>query len=231
MAFSHTTARGAAALLTAALLAAGCADKDTENRDGMAQVTAHADTSGAGSPQDSAAVAANNASYVMQEPHVARILTVSDSVELTMSQLAVQKATNPQVKAFAQMMVRDHSATSLQARELFARMGLQPQPHQTASQLVETGERTVNNLQGQTGAKFDQEFMAAQVNHHASLLDAIDKTMLPVVTQGEMNTFLKSLRTAVAAHLQQAQQIQGSLAAGAQPADSVVGNAPPAPAS
>jgi len=42
----------------------------------------------------------------------ARMVTASDAFEAQSSHLALQRSTNPPVRAFAQQMVNDHSATS-----------------------------------------------------------------------------------------------------------------------
>lgn len=208
MAFPSRTSRSAA-LLVAILAAAGCAD---ENRDRPAQAMARADTTAALAPPESAAVAANNASTVMQDPQVASIVSTSDSVEVAISQLAMEKATSPQVREFAQRMVRDHNASRLQSKQLFTGLGLVPLTHPTAQQIATNGERAMNDLQGQSGAAFDRAFIDFQVTHHETMLGALDNTMIPVTTQDEMETLLRSMRTAIAAHLQQARQIQAGLA-------------------
>lgn len=194
MAFPFRTSRTVAALLAAALAAAGCGD-----------------TADQAAPSPQGAAVAATAPTGVEAPQVVAIVTTADSVQVAVSELGADKADSPEVKEFARMIIRDHNASRLQAQQLFTRMGLQPQEHPTSRQFVEAGEGALASLEERSGAEFDREFMAFQVAQHEALLAALDDTLIPTATDREMETLLRSTRTAVAAHLEQARQLQAGL--------------------
>lgn len=81
--------------------------------------------------------------------------------EVTLGQLAAQKATDPSVKDFAQRMVQDHQKANDELTKLAAQKGA-TLPADTASAEKSTTEH-LNNL---TGADFDKAYMDHMVKDH-----------------------------------------------------------------
>jgi putative membrane protein len=119
------------------------------------------------------------------------------------------------VKEFAQRMITDHSAVNQQAGELVARLGVTPEESPTSRQLAQGGESARERLSGLSGAEFDRAYLENEVAYHQKVLDAIDGTLIPGAQNAELKGLLEQTRPAVAAHLEHARQLQGSLAGGA----------------
>jgi putative membrane protein len=87
----------------------------------------------------------------------------TDAFERREGRLAEQKSKNPQVRAFAREMVRDHTRTTqgLQAAIRKAGMKPPPPPQLSADQRHEIGE-----LQGLSGPAFDKAYIDQQVQTH-----------------------------------------------------------------
>ncbi len=81
--------------------------------------------------------------------------------EVEAGQLAQTKAAAPGVKEFAEMMVKDHSASNEKVRSLAAARDLTlPETPSEAQQ------DTMKALHAKSGAQFDQAYLAAQVKAH-----------------------------------------------------------------
>ena len=81
----------------------------------------------------------------------------SNQMEIEVSQMAVQKATNQDVKAFAQKLVDDHTNALQQLQTLAQSKGVQMQESMKKS----------DRLNGMSsGPEFDRAFMTQQVRHH-----------------------------------------------------------------
>lgn len=194
MTFPLRTSRRATAVLAVALCAAGCEGGDQP------------------APQPESPAVAGNPPNTVDDAHVVAIVSAADSVQVAVSELGAEKADSPEVKEFARMVIRDHNASRLQSQQLFTTLGVQPGEHPASRQLAQAGERALAVLEERSGAEFDRDFMAFQVAQHQALLGVLDDTLIPAATPGEMETLLRSTRTAVAAHLEQARQVQAGLA-------------------
>jgi putative membrane protein len=83
--------------------------------------------------------------------------------EIETSKLALEHSTNPDVKAFAQMMIDDHAKAGEALKAAAAAAALAP-PSDT---LDETHMRLVNDLtQDKPGESFDADYMHMQVDAH-----------------------------------------------------------------
>jgi putative membrane protein len=81
--------------------------------------------------------------------------------EVKFGQLAVQKATNPDVKAFGQKMVDDHTTLGNQLMPVAQRMGITP-----PTQLDKKDQAEYDRLNALSGDAFDKAYVQAMVADH-----------------------------------------------------------------
>lgn len=93
----------------------------------------------------------------------------SDMAEIRSSQMALEKASMPQVKEFAQMMIRDHQEASA---------GLKTAAQQdnvtVPDQMSKKHAAQVDKLNGMSGAGFDKAYMTMQVAAHREALSMMN---------------------------------------------------------
>jgi putative membrane protein len=145
------------------------------------------------------------------DPQIAGIVVAANEVDIKAGELAQSKATNPQVKEFAQRMITDHTGVNQAASDLVTKLGVTPEESPTSQQLRQGGEQNRTTLQGQSGAAFDRAYIDNEVAYHQAVLDAINNTLIPNAQNPELKALLQQTAPAVEAHLQHARQIQGSL--------------------
>jgi len=90
----------------------------------------------------------------------------SDTFEIMEAYSALAQSKDPQVRAFAQQMIHDHSETSRQLREATTRAGLKPPPMAVGSSL----SPFLASLQSQRGAEFDKVYWQQQALAHRAAL-------------------------------------------------------------
>jgi putative membrane protein len=192
--------RTLAAVLLLSLAACGDSDADTQ---------AAADTTAAPPPAQTTAEAP--AAPAVTDPQIAAIVVAANDVDIAAGRLAQERGSNAQVKEFAQRMVTDHTGVNKAATDLVTRLNVTPEGNATSQKLSSDGEASRTRLQGLSGAEFDRAYVDQEVAYHQAVLDAIDQTLIPSAQNAELKALLEQTRPAVAAHLQHAQQIQGTL--------------------
>ena len=141
---------------------------------------------------------------------IAGIVTTANEGEIAQGQAASSAATSSDVRAFAQMMVSDHTAALSAARDTFSRNNITPGENDTTQTLRANSQRTISNLATYKGAAFDRTYMQSQVDLHQWLLTSLDTALIPSA-RGELLTLLQTQPAAVAAHLDRARQIRSGL--------------------
>ncbi|MGZ5232685.1 MAG: DUF4142 domain-containing protein, partial [Burkholderiales bacterium] len=69
----------------------------------------------------------------------------------------------------------------------------------------------LKRLKALKGAEFDKAYVDNEVTYHQSVLDALDKTLIPSAKNEELKSLLVKVRPAFVAHLDHAKHIQASL--------------------
>ena len=134
--------------------------------------------------------------------------------EVELGKLASEHAMDADVKAFAQMMVRDHSRADDELSKIASQLNIQ-----MPTQLDPVHRELVDRLSKLKG-EFDREYMAAMVKGHedvAGLLRSFTSADRPIGTSGRargeqalMEWAMKTMPT-VERHLERARQIQQKL--------------------
>ena len=129
----------------------------------------------------------------------------SDVNEIQLSQLAVQKATNPAVKAFAEKMVKEHKQLSASMKPFADEWGLTP-----PTGLDDDHQKEYDKLNGLSGADFDKEYISQMVTDHANALDAFTKEAKDTKDLKFRAAVIKG-KTVVAAHKNMAYDLKKKL--------------------
>jgi putative membrane protein len=145
---------------------------------------------------------------VWSEAEVAGVVIAASEGEIEQGNVALDRASSSQVRAFARMMVDDHGAALQRSRELFERRNIIPAENETVRTLRSGSQRTVETLASYSGVAFDRAYIRSQVEQHQWLLNTIDRALIPSARSAEMRNLLDAQRTSVAHHLEQARRIQ-----------------------
>jgi len=109
-------------------------------------------------------------------------------------------------------MVTDHTGVNKAATDLVEKLKVTPEENPTSASLKKGGDENLAALKGLTGKEFDRAYVAHEVTYHVSVLDALDKTLIPSAKNAELKALLVKVRPAFAAHLEHAKRLQSELA-------------------
>ena len=125
--------------------------------------------------------------------------------EIDLSQSALQKATVPAVRDFAQRMVQDHQKVNQELTQLSADKGaILPIPETKKS------EKLKEHLDGLSGMQFDQAYMQDMVNDHKKVLKLFQKAA-EEADDGDLKIWAARSLPTLAEHLRMAQSVEASL--------------------
>jgi putative membrane protein len=86
-----------------------------------------------------------------------------------------------------------------------------PEDNDTSKSLTSGGMATRTRLAGLSGKAFDKAYVDNEVTYHQTVLDALDKTLIPNASNAELKALLVKVRPAFVAHLEHAKHIQAEL--------------------
>ena len=142
------------------------------------------------------------------DANVVDVLTVANQGEVDYSQLGVEKATNPSVKQFAQLMVKDHGAMLDAVKSLTSKLNVTPTANDKVNDLQKENQKDITDLNGKkVGKDFDKEFMDEQVDMHQETLDLLND-LDSKTTNPDLKAAIAEAKPKVQAHLDQAKAIK-----------------------
>lgn len=188
------------ALAALTLAAAACADSDPA--DGvsidvnLAEDTAANDALGANAPGDEAAAAPTDAAGF------ANAAAASDLYEIESARIAADKATNAEVKAFAEHVGADHEKSTAELKAAAGQANIAVAPKIDAEK-----QAMLDQLKAASGAEFDRLFVDQQKTAHQKAL-ALLRNYASSGENAALKAFASKTATAVKGHLDHAESIK-----------------------
>jgi putative membrane protein len=145
------------------------------------------------------------------DPQIAMIAVVADNIDIEAGKLAIEKAQDKRVKQFAELMVRDHTTVNEKAVALVKKLNIDPENSTASTNLKTEGDKTMAKLKSLSGAEFDKAYVENEVSYHESVLNVIDKTLIPNAKNAELKTLLENSRPIFASHLEHARSLKASM--------------------
>lgn len=145
------------------------------------------------------------------DAEIAAIVVAANQVDIDAGKLAQQQASSPEVKAFGERMVVDHSAVNEQAVTLVRKLNVEPKENDLSRTLLADGARTLDRLRQLQGEAFDKAYIDNEVAYHQAVLDVIDTVLLPNAQNPELKELISAVRPVIEAHLGHAEQLQTRL--------------------
>lgn len=143
----------------------------------------------------------------LSDAQIAAVTEGANSAEIAQAKVAQAKAKEPQVKAFAAMMITHHG----EAKQKQAKLKLKPEESGVSTALQTDASATLNALNSDNGKDFDKVYILAQVSGHQKVLDTINDKLLPNVKDERLKAYLEEIKPTVEQHLKRAKQLQESL--------------------
>jgi putative membrane protein len=108
------------------------------------------------------------------------LMATANQTEIQAAQVAVEKATDAQVRQFAQKMQREHSQSAREIGELATRMNVDLQSSSQQGQLVQSLRQMSEQMSQQLnstpkGPDFDRAYIDGQVQAHQAVLESLQR--------------------------------------------------------
>src|ERR1700712_1697408 len=144
------------------------------------------------------------------DPQIAHIAYTAGVLDITAAKQAISKASNKDVKAFAEDMVRDHEAVNKQALDLVKKLNVTPEDNDTSRTLSKNATDKLAELGKLNGAAFDKAYVANEVAYHKAVDGALETTLIPNASNAELKSLLQTGLKIFQGHEQHAEHVAAS---------------------
>lgn len=123
---------------------------------------------------------------------IAHTAYTAGDIDIRYAHLALAISDNPQVRQFAELMVRDHTAVNNKALALVSKLQITPQDNPTSQQLLQRANEIRNELSQLRGEAFDKRYAANELAYHKFVNNAVENAFIPNAKNAELKSLLTS---------------------------------------
>ncbi|WP_299194040.1 DUF4142 domain-containing protein [uncultured Erythrobacter sp.] len=142
---------------------------------------------------------------------IAHIAYTAGNLDIRYAHLALAISENPEVRQFAELMIRDHNAVNEQALALLSRLGATPVDNATSRQLADAARDKREELASLDGAEFDRAYAANELGYHQFVNTTVETAFIPAVDNDEFRSLLGAALQVFKVHEQHAEQMVEAL--------------------
>ena len=147
----------------------------------------------------------------LTDPQIAHIAYTAGQLDIEAAKQAIAKSTNQEVRAFADDMVRDHTAVNKQALDLVTKLKVMPEDNDTSRALTKQAADKRDELSKLDGPAFDKAYIANEVAYHKTVNGALETTLIPSASNPELKSLLQTGLKIFEGHQKHAEQIAAAL--------------------
>src|SRR5665213_2951743 len=145
------------------------------------------------------------------DPQIAQIAYTAGQLDIEAAKQALAITKNKDVKAFADDMVRDHTAVNKQALDLVKKLKVTPEDNDTSRALTKAAAARRDQLAQLKGADFDKAYVANEVAYHKTVNGALETLLIPSASNAELKSLLQTGLKIFQGHQQHAEHIASTL--------------------
>ena len=147
----------------------------------------------------------------LTDPQIAHIAYTAGVIDIAAAKQALTKASNKEVKTFAEDMMRDHEAVNKQALDLVKKLKVTPEDNDTSKALSKQASDKLAELGKLSGAAFDKAYIANEVAYHKTVNSALETQLIPSSGNAELKSLLQTGLKIFQGHEQHAEHVATDL--------------------
>ncbi len=145
------------------------------------------------------------------DPQIAHIAYTAGELDIEAAKQALKKSKNKGVHAFADNMVKDHTAVNKQALALVKKLKVTPQDNPTSQALTKQAAAKHAELAKLNGAEFDKAYVDNEVAYHKTVNSALETQLIPAAQNPALKFLLQTGLKIFQGHEQHAEHVDADL--------------------
>ena len=137
----------------------------------------------------------DGAGNALNDLEMAHVAVIASNIDIGYAHLALALSESPDIREFAETMIRDHSAVNEQVFALAERLGVTAQDNEMSRLLLAQAEEIKDELSQLRGAAFDSRYAANEAAYHQMVNGVVGNDFIPNVAnlevrEGALSIFL-----------------------------------------
>jgi len=127
----------------------------------------------------------------LNDLEIAHVAYTADNIDIRYAHLALALTNSPEVRTFAETMIRDHTAVNDQALALLAKLNAQPQDNFLSRTLNANADKIIDDLSALRGIDFDRAYAANELAYHKAVNELVENSFIPNIDHPEVKALFE----------------------------------------
>ena len=149
----------------------------------------------------------------LNDLEMAHVAVTASDIDIAYAHLALALSRNPEVRAFAETMIRDHSAVNGEVVALARKLNVTAQDNPMSRQLLRDAEGIKSRLAGLRGAAFDRAYAENELAYHQTVNGVVEDAFIPNIENREVRDAFRTALGIFRGHERHAERMVEEVAA------------------
>lgn len=122
----------------------------------------------------------------LNDLEMAHVAVTASNIDIAYAHLALAFSDNPEIRAFAETMIRDHTAVNGAVADLAKRLDVQAQDNDMSRSLLRDAERIKGEMSTLRGAEFDRYYAENELGYHKTVNGVVEELFIPNIENREV---------------------------------------------
>lgn len=127
----------------------------------------------------------------LSDTEIAHVAYTADNIDIRYAHLALALSDNPEIRDFANTMIRDHTAVNEAALDLLDDLGATAEDNFLSQQLEAQADETVDRLAALRGDAFDLAYAQNELAYHQAVIGLVADTFLPNIENDQVRALFE----------------------------------------
>lgn len=122
----------------------------------------------------------------LNDLEMAHVAVVASNIDIAYAHLALALSADPEIRGFAETMIRDHTAVNGQVVALAKKLNVQAQDNPLSQQLLRDAEAIKDRMTRLRGAEFDRFYANNELEYHRTVNSVVADAFIPNIENAEV---------------------------------------------
>lgn len=128
----------------------------------------------------------------LSDTEIAHVAYTADNIDIRYAHLALALSDNPEIRAFAETMIRDHTAVNEQALQLLEQLGVSAEDNFLSQKLNADSAVIITELSQLRGAEFDKRYAQNELDYHQAVIGLVADSFIPNIDNADVKALFEA---------------------------------------
>lgn len=146
----------------------------------------------------------------LNDLEMAHVAVTANNTDIAYAHLALALSSDPEIREFAQTMIRDHGAVNEQIARLASKLGVTAQDNELSRSMAEQSKKVIDELSQLRGKAFDKRYVENEAAYHQLVNGVVADNFIPNIQNKEVKAAFESALEIFLVHQKHAERLSSA---------------------